>query len=52
MTFIRPGCPGVHRHFLIVVGEWKFENWHLYRQRQHHAVKDPKIRWYAWDLVL
>jgi hypothetical protein len=42
----------VTRHFLIVVGRWKFENWHLYRLREHVAVKNIAVRWRMWDLVL
>jgi hypothetical protein len=43
----------MHRHFLIVVGRWKFENWHLYRYTQHCSAKKPKqIRWMMWDRII
>lgn len=37
-----------HRHFLIVIGRWKFEDWHLYRLRWHFGRKN---RWQMWDRV-
>jgi len=41
----------VTRHFLIVVGRWKFENWGLYcgRPHQNHSGQE---RWVMWDPVL
>lgn len=52
----------IHRHFVIVigrldkngyvnVGSWKFENWHLYRMREHRAVKKPDLKWRTWDRI-
>ena len=41
-----------HRHFLIVVGDWKFVNWHLYRNAWTHSVKDPNNRWRKWERVV
>ena len=41
----------MHRHFLIVVGPWKFENWHLYRLRPH-TNKKRNARWLMWDRVV
>jgi hypothetical protein len=38
----------VHRHFLVVVGKWKFENWRLYRLREHRN-HNGKVRWTMWD---
>lgn len=42
----------MHLHFLIVVGSYKFENWHLYRFRQHRAVKNKSVCWRMWDRLL
>jgi hypothetical protein len=41
----------MHRHFLIVVGRWKFENWRLYRKTEHVDAKTrgAKARWWMWD---
>lgn len=41
-----------HRHFCIVWGTWKFENWHLYRLRTHRAVRKPSVRWVMWNKVI
>jgi hypothetical protein len=41
----------IHRHLCIVVGTWKFENWHLYRYREHRNVKGTS-RWMMWDKIL
>lgn len=38
----------MHKHFLIVLGNWKFENWHLYRLREH-CNHNGKVRWRMWD---
>lgn len=40
----------MHRHFLIVCGAWKFENWRLYRLREH-SNHNGKVRWRMWDGV-
>lgn len=42
----------MHRHFLAVVGNWKFENWHLYRYIRTHAVKHPNVTSMTWRRVL
>lgn len=39
-------------HFCVVVGGWKFENYHLYRWTRHCAVKKPGIVWHTWDRVI
>jgi hypothetical protein len=41
----------MHRHFVIVVGRWKFENWHLYRLCWHRN-HNGKVRWQLWDIYL
>lgn len=41
----------MNRHFVIVVGRWKFENWRLYQLREHHN-HNGKVRWHMWDIVL
>lgn len=42
----------MHRYFLIVLGNWKLENWHVYRQRRHYSAKQPAVSWLMWDRVL
>lgn len=44
----------MHRHFIIVLGTWKFENWRVYRYRQHRDAKTngAKARWMMWDRCL
>jgi hypothetical protein len=37
----------MHRHFLVVVGNWKFQNWHLYRLTPC-ANHDGTVRWSMW----
>lgn len=44
----------VHRHFLIVIGRWKFENWHLYREAQivvryRKGPKKGQVAVRRWD---
>lgn len=47
------GQVSVHRHLCIVVGGWKFENWHLYRYRRHRSARKPDaVQWFMWDRVL
>ncbi len=41
----------MRRHFVVIVGRWKFENWHLYRRTQHVAAKKASVRWVSWDRV-
>jgi hypothetical protein len=43
----------MHRHLCIVVGRWRFENWHLYRKNEHRDAKTngQKARWWMWDRV-
>lgn len=38
------------RHFVIVLGSWKFENWRLYRYRQHTNKKGNAV-WHTWDYI-
>jgi hypothetical protein len=45
------GAGVTHRHFLIVVGRWKLENWHLYCLRPHQN-RSGRARWTMWDRVL
>jgi hypothetical protein len=40
------------RYFCIRVGNWKVEDWHLYRWVSRRSVRDPKNRWNAWGRVL
>lgn len=47
---VHPKVSRVHRHFLVVVGNWKFENWRLYRLREHQN-HSGKVRWHMWDKV-
>ena len=42
----------IHRHFLIVVGDWKFENWHLYRLGWTHSRGKESNRWRVWKRML
>ena len=41
----------MHRYFCVVVGRWKFTNWHLYRDRDHQS-RDGKSRWRMWDKII
>jgi len=41
----------IHRHFLIIVGRFKFENWHLYRHVDKQS-KSGKAQWWTWERVL
>ena len=33
-------------------GDWKLENWHLYRLRVRASLGNPANRWKSWDKVL
>jgi len=37
------------RYFLVRIGTWKFENWHLYRYVQ---TGNSKYRWMKWQRVI
>lgn len=37
-----------HRYFCCVVGNWKVQNWRLYRLREHRN-KTGDVRWLGWD---
>jgi len=39
----------IHKHFVIVIENWKFENWHFY-----HYVEtgNKKYRWMEWKRIL
>lgn len=41
------------RYLCIRVGQWKLENWHLYRLTEHRDAKTggQKARWTMWDRV-
>jgi hypothetical protein len=39
------------RHFLIVIGRFKFCDWHIYWLRPHVSVSG-RHRWRMWDRVL
>jgi hypothetical protein len=39
------------RHFVLIIGGWKFEDWHLYRWCGHRSARNPTIAWYDWDRV-
>lgn len=41
----------MHRHFLIVVGWWKFENWHVYHYTKTGNIKG-NITWWKWRRVI
>lgn len=41
----------MHRHFLVVVGQWKFENWHLYRLGTTQN-RTGKYTWKVWRRVI
>lgn len=41
-----------HRYFLIVVGTWKFEDWHLYRYVRTYAARNPSISSMSWERIL
>ena len=40
-----------HRHFCVIWSGWKFENWRLYRFREH-SNRNGQVRWHMWDKVL
>lgn len=40
------------RHLCIRWGDWKFENWHLYRWRRHVGARNTAITWNDWDVIL
>ncbi len=40
----------MHRHFLVVVGQWKFEGWHLYHYVQTSNVKG-NVTWMKWERI-
>jgi hypothetical protein len=42
----------MHRHFCLIVGRWKLENWRLYRLTEHHSAKKASNRWVMWDRIL
>jgi len=39
-----------HLHFQIVIGKWKFENWHFYRLKICTNVSG-KYRWRNWSRI-
>lgn len=43
----------MHRHFCVVIGRWKFVDWHLYHYNEHRDAKTngKKARWWMWDRV-
>lgn len=38
------------RLFCVRAGDWMFQNWRLYRRREHVST-NGKIRWKSWDAV-
>ena len=44
----------MRRYLCVIIGDWKFENWHLYRWTEHVDAKTggKKARWHMWDKVL
>lgn len=39
------------RHFCVILGDWKFEDWHLYRWRRHVA-RSGQVSWWDWERLL
>ncbi len=41
-------------HFKVIVGNWKIEDWHLYRYTLHvdAKTKGKKARWFMWDRIV
>lgn len=37
------------RHFLVRIGTWKIENWHLYH---YIDVSNAKYKWKKWKRVI
>jgi hypothetical protein len=42
---------GSVRHFCVIWGRWKFENWRLFRLTEH-SNRSGQVRWRMWDKVL
>lgn len=44
----------MHRYCCIIFGNWKIQNWRLYRLREHVDAKTngEKVRRKDWDRVL
>lgn len=42
----------MHKHLKIVLGDWMFTDWHLFRRRRHVSKGNSKNVWHSWDLVI
>lgn len=40
----------MHRHLVVVVENWKFENWHLYHYQVTGNAKGT-ITWMEWKKI-
>lgn len=51
---VRRNISDAHRHFCVIVGRWKLENWHVYRYNGHSDARTGglKARWTTWDRIV
>jgi hypothetical protein len=42
----------IHSYFVLVIGNWKIEKWHLWHLQRTRAVNNPNVSWLEWKRVL
>ena len=42
----------MRRHFKVIIGNWKFSDWHLYRWTKHWSKKKVDNIWHTWDKII